>query len=307
MADNDYYKILNVDKNATEEEIKKAYRKLAMKYHPDHARGDKAAEEKFKKISEAYAVLSDKEKRREYDTYGSAGFQQRFSQEDIFRGFDFSEILKEFGFGASGVKFGTRGGGTRFYYGGGPGPFGQRSGRAQEEIKGSDIVYELPLTLHEIVKGTRKTISFQHAGRSEKVAVTIPRGMITGKKIRIAGKGEASPFGGQAGDLYIQSKMIEDPRYTVSGNDLTIKHELRLSEALLGTRLAVPEVQGGEPSLRVPPGTRPGTRMRLSGHGLPIMNSSERGDLYVLIEIRFPSDLTAEQHRLVEALAQAGL
>jgi curved DNA-binding protein len=165
----------------------------------------------------------------------------------------------------------------------------------------------LPLTLREVVGGTRKTISFQHAGRSEKVAVTIPRGMVTGKKIRIAGKGEASPFGGQPGDLYIQSKMLDDPLYTVSGNDLTIRREVRLSEALLGTRLSIPEVQGGELNLRVPAGTRPGTRMRLSGHGLPVMNSSQRGDLYVVIDVRFPGELTPEQQRLVEDLAQAGL
>ncbi len=99
MADKDYYKILGVKKSGSDEEIKKAYRKLAMKFHPDHTKGDKTAEEKFKKISEAYAVLSDKEKRKQYDTFGSDGFQQRFSQEDIFKGFDFSDILKEFGFG----------------------------------------------------------------------------------------------------------------------------------------------------------------------------------------------------------------
>ena len=105
MTGSDYYEILGVKKTASDEEIKKAYRKLAMKYHPDHTKGDKNAEEKFKKISEAYAVLSDKEKRKQYDTYGSADFQQRFSQEDIFRGFDLGDILKEFGFGRKGVFF----------------------------------------------------------------------------------------------------------------------------------------------------------------------------------------------------------
>ncbi|MBW2412702.1 MAG: J domain-containing protein, partial [Deltaproteobacteria bacterium] len=105
----DYYELLGVKKNASAEEIKKSYRKLAMKYHPDHTKGDKGAEEKFKKISEAYAVLSDKEKRKEYDTFGAEGFGQRFSQEDIFRGFDFGDIFKEFGFGGSSFFGGRRG------------------------------------------------------------------------------------------------------------------------------------------------------------------------------------------------------
>ena len=105
MSEKDYYKTLGVEKKASEEEIKKAYRKLAMKYHPDRNKGDKKAEEKFKEISEAYAVLSDKEKRKQYDTFGSSGFQQRYSQEDIFRGFDFSNIFREFGFGAGGGGF----------------------------------------------------------------------------------------------------------------------------------------------------------------------------------------------------------
>jgi curved DNA-binding protein len=116
----DYYKTLGVKKDASDGEIKKSYRKLAMKYHPDHTKGDKSAEEKFKKISEAYAVLSDKDKRKEYDTFGSEGFHQRFSQEDIFRGFDFGDIFREFGFGG-GDQFSGRAGGTRFSFGGGPG------------------------------------------------------------------------------------------------------------------------------------------------------------------------------------------
>ena len=111
MSETDYYKILGVAKTATDEEIKKAYRKLAMKYHPDHTKGNKSDEEKFKKVSEAYAVLSDKEKRKQYDTFGSAGFQQRFTQEDIFRGFDFGDIFREFGFGGGSPFTGGRSGG----------------------------------------------------------------------------------------------------------------------------------------------------------------------------------------------------
>ena len=113
MPETDYYKILGVNKTSSDEEIKKAYRKLAMKYHPDHTKGDKTAEEKFKSISEAYAVLSDKEKRRQYDQFGSSGFQQRYSREDIFRNFDFSDIFKEFGFGGASSFSGGRGGRRR--------------------------------------------------------------------------------------------------------------------------------------------------------------------------------------------------
>ena len=198
MPETDYYKILGVNKNASDEELKKAYRKLAMKYHPDHTKGDKNAEEKFKKISEAYAVLSDKEKRKQYDTFGSTGFQQRYSQEDIFRGFDFGDIFREFGFGGAG-PFG--GGGMKFSFGS-ESPFGGSQRQQQAQTKGSDLVYELPLTLQEVATGTSKTVSFQHQGRSEKITVKIPKGMISGKKLRVAGKGESSPYGGARGDLY---------------------------------------------------------------------------------------------------------
>ena len=137
MSETDYYKTLGVNKTASDDEIKKAYRKLAMKYHPDHTKGNKSAEEMFKKISEAYAVLSDKEKRKQYDTFGSDGFHQRFSQEDIFKSFDFGDIFKEFGFGGSNPFMGRRGG-TRFSFGSGS-PFGSHPGQ-QQQIKGSDLV-----------------------------------------------------------------------------------------------------------------------------------------------------------------------
>lgn len=304
----DYYQTLGVNKSASAAEIKKAYRKLAMKHHPDHTQGDKASEEKFKKISEAYAVLSDEEKRKQYDTFGSEGFSQRFSQEDIFRGFDFNDILREFGFGGSG-NFG-RGGGMRFSFGSGS-PFGQSApygayGR-QAQAKGSDLVYELPLTLREVITGTSKVISFEHKGRSERVTVKIPKGMVTGKKLRLAGKGEPSPFGGRPGDLYVQSKLIHDPLFSVEGNDLVISKEIRISEALLGTSVSVPTPEGRELSLKVPSGTRHGTKMRLAGHGIPAMKGSKRGDLYVRIHIAIPKKLTSDQKKTIEKLAAAGL
>jgi curved DNA-binding protein len=301
----DYYQILGVKKDASKEEIKKAYRKLAMKYHPDHAKGDKAAEEKFKKISEAYAVLSDNEKRKEYDTFGAEGFRQRFSQEDIFRGFDFGDILREFGFGGD-FSSGRRGGGMRFNFGGGS-PFGSQTRYQQARMKGSDLVYELPLTLKEVATGTSKTVSFQQGGQSEKITVQIPKGMITGKKLRLAGKGSPSPVGGPPGDLFIQAKVIKDPVYGAEDYDLYMTCDLKLSEAILGTSISVPTLDDKTLSLKIPPGTKPGTKMRMSGRGLPHMKGNRKGDLFVKIQIKMPKQLTAEQKRLIEKLAQTGL
>jgi curved DNA-binding protein len=293
----DYYSILGVKKEASAAEIKKAYRKLAMKYHPDHTKGDKSAEEKFKKISEAYAVLSDKDKRKEYDTFGSEGFHQRFSQEDIFRGFDFGDIFREFGFGGAGFS-GTRGGGRRFNFGG---------GQQQARVKGSDLVYELPLTLREVATGVSKTVSFQHQDRNENLTVKIPKGLITGKQVRLAGKGNPSPYGGPPGDLFIKSKVLDDPKFSARQYDLYLNQELKLSEAILGVTVSVPTIDDKLLSLKIPPGTKHGTKMRLSGHGLPEMNKGQRGNLYVHIQIKIPKNLTKKQQKLVEELAATGL
>ncbi|MBW2165287.1 MAG: DnaJ domain-containing protein [Deltaproteobacteria bacterium] len=306
MSETDYYKILGVNKNATNVEIKKAYRKLAMKYHPDHARGDKDAEAKFKKISEAYAVLSDKEKRKNYDSFGSTGFRQRYSQEDIFRGFDFTDILKEFGFGNK--KFSTSQGrdGIRFSFGGET-PFGNQPRQRQTRIKGSDFVYELPLTLQEVATGTSKTVQFIRAGHAEKITVKIPKGMVTGKKLRLAGKGEPGSYGGPPGDLYILSKVYDDPAFTVKGYDLYAKIEIKMSEAFLGTSISVPTIAHKELSVKIPPGTKHKTMMRLSGHGLPYMKDKGKGDLYVLVNVTMPKNVTKKQKKLIEELADTGL
>jgi len=304
MAETDYYKILGVNKTASDSEIKKAYRKLAMKYHPDHTKGDKSAEETFKKISEAYAVLSDKEKRKQYDTFGSAGFQQRYSQEDIFKGSDFESILNEL-FGGSG-RFGGGGRGMRFSFDGGS-PFGSYQRTQQAHPKGPDLEYELPLTLEEVAAGAQKIVSFQHKGRSEKITVKIPKGMTAGKKLRIAGKGEPSPYGGPAGDLYIKAKVLDHPIYDVQAQDLYINRDIKLSEAILGTNISVPTLSGKELILKIPAGTKHKTKMRLSGHGLPHMHGKSQGDLFVHIHINMPKRLTKKQKSLIEQLAETGL
>ena len=305
MGGTDYYNILGVEKSASETEIKKAYRKMAMKYHPDHAKGDKASEEKFKQISEAYAVLSDAEKRKQYDMFGADGFQQRYTQEDIFRGFDFADVFKEFGFGGPGTgksfKF-SFGGGNPFGGGGfGGGP------RSQAPPRGNDLVYELPLTLEEVMAGAKKTIAYQHANKTEKMSVKIPKGMLDGKKLRISGKGEDSGYGGASGDLYIQSKIVPHPLFTVEDHDLNLNREIRLTEALLGTTIDVSTLDGKSFSLKVPPGIRHKTRMRLPGRGLPVMNKKSSGDLYVTILVNMPKELSPKQREIVDQLAAEGL
>lgn len=304
MPETNYYKALGVNKKTSDDEIKKAYRKLAMKYHPDHTKGDKSAEEKFKQISEAYAVLSDKEKRKQYDEFGSSGFHQRFSQEDIFKGFDFSDIFKEFGFGRT--NFSTGRGGRMKFSSGSRQPFGFQS-RPQAQVKGSDLIYELPLTLQEVATGTSKTISFERGGRSEKMTVKILKGMITGKKLRIAGKGDPSPYGGPPGDLFIQSKVMDDPAYNSEGFDLHVNREIKLSEAILGTKIAVPVLDGKELSLKIPPGTKHKTKMRIAKRGLPHMKGNGNGDLFVCIQVKMPGKLTGEQKTLIKKLAETGL
>ncbi|MDM8540216.1 J domain-containing protein [Desulfococcaceae bacterium HSG9] len=297
MSETDYYKILGVNKNASDGDIKKAYRKLAMKYHPDRLGSDKAAEEKFKTISEAYAVLSDKEKRKQYDMFGSNGFQQRYSQEDIFRGFDLNNILREFGFGGGG-GFGNN---TRFDFGGRPG------GRNQRPVKGADLEYELPLTLSEVINGTDKTISYNHDGQANKIAIKIPKGMVSGKKLRLNGKGQPSAYGGPSGDLFVKARVNTDPLFRIEGHDLYFNREIKLSEALLGTQLAIPTPDNRQLSLKIPSGTKHKTKFRLSGNGLPHINDTQKGDLYVEIKVKMAKTLNEQQIQLIEKLAETGL
>jgi curved DNA-binding protein len=303
MSTADYYKILGVDKTAGDAQIKKAYRKLAMKHHPDHAKGDKSSEEKFKKISEAYAVLSDPEKRKQYDTFGSADFQQRFSQEDIFRNFDFGDIFREFGFRGGGAPTGD--GGFRFTFGGGS-PFGGHH-QQQRAVKGNDLVYELPVTLRDVAGGAQKQITLQHQGRTENINVKIPKGMQSGKKLRLAGKGDPGPQGGPAGDLFIKVKIVADPDFKQEGHNLIVYRQIKLSQALLGAQVQVPTLDGKELCLKIPPGIRHKTKMRLTGHGLPKMNAAGQGDLFVVVLVDMPKNLTEEQKKLVTELSDLGL
>lgn len=319
MSDKDYYKLLGVAKSASPAEIKKAYRKLALKYHPDKNQGDKAAEAKFKEISEAYAVLSDKCKREQYDTFGSAGFHQRFSQEDIFRGFDLNTILRQFGFNAT--SFGN---GNGFRASAGANPFGAIFGNGagmntmggrgcqggscgSQPLKGDDLTYQLAISLEDVLQGTEKTISLRHNGTPQNVSVKIPKGIESGKRLRLSGKGDPSPGGGPAGDLYLKITVEPHPQFLRDGDDLIIEKRIPFSMACLGTEIEVISLEGKRFKVKVPPGVQQDARLRIKGHGLPSGPIGDRGDIYVKIGVQIPQDLSPEQQGIIDKLAEAGL
>jgi curved DNA-binding protein len=305
MASRDYYDILGVSKNASDGELKRAYRKLAMKYHPDRNPNKKEAEERFKEINEAYAVLSDKEKRKQYDTFGAEGFRQRFTQEDIFRGFDFDDILSKL-FGGRGkreFRFGGKGGSDfgDFF----SGQYGHRDmGRMPQ--KGEDILYELTISLEEAAFGGEKRISYRKNGRVEEVSVKIPRGIPSGKRLRLTGKGIEGKNGGPPGDLYLQVSIAEHPIFSRERNDLIVEKEINFSEAVLGTTIEVPTLEGMK-KVKIPPGTQSHTKMRLKGLGIPHFQKEGKGDEYVKVIVRIPNRVTEKSRGLIQELAKEGL
>ena len=306
MATRDYYEILGVGKGASDEEIKKSYRKLAMKYHPDRNPNKKEAEERFKEINEAYAVLSDKEKRKQYDTFGAEGFRQRFTQEDIFRGFDYDEILSGL-FGGRGSRRGTSFGRGGFDFSDlfrGRGGY-QDMGRMAQ--RGEDILYELPITLEEAAFGGEKRVSFRkERGGTEEISVRIPKGIPPGKKLRVSGKGAEGRNGGPPGDLYLQISVMEHPIYSRDGDDLTVEREIHFSEAVLGTTIEVPTLDGNK-KVKIPPGTQCHTKMRLKGLGLPHFQREGRGDEYVKVIVSVPKRVSEKVKTIVQELAKEGI
>ncbi len=307
----DYYETLGVEKNSTPTEIKKTYRKLALKYHPDKNKGDKKAEDKFKEISEAYAVLSDPDKKKQYDTYGSTDFHQRYSQEDIFRGFDLNDILRQFGVGGSGTSANFRngmGGNGRFnsFFSQGPGG-GCGGGCQAAPEKGQDMTYQITVTLEEVLNGAERTITLRKNGRSHNVSVKIPKGIEEGKKLRLQGKGGASKNGGPPGDLYLKVGIASNDSFSRNGDDLVVQKLISFSEACFGTKMEVETLEGKKFMVNVAPGTVHDSRLRIRGYGLPVGPLGERGDLYVKIGVKVPRELTDDQKMVVEQLQASGL
>lgn len=291
----DYYQTLGVSKTATEKEIKQAFRKLAKKYHPDANPDDPSAEGKFKELNEAYEVLSDAEKRKRYDQFGTAAFQgfpggngttyYRTNVEDM-NDIPFSDIFESL--------FGNFGGRQQQ-------PFSQtRAGRSAGfgATDGRDIEQEVTISLNEAYSGTTRLVT----KGDRKVRVNIPAGATTGTRVRLSGEGEPGVNGGKAGDLYLIVKLENDTPFELEGSDLQVEVKVDMFTAMLGGEVEVPTLDRPV-KLKIPAGTQVGRRFRLGGKGMPIMREKDKfGDLYARILITIPEKLTVEQKVLLEQL-----
>jgi curved DNA-binding protein len=299
MEYKDYYKTLGVERNASQDEIKKAYRKLALQFHPDKNPNNKAAEDKFKDANEAYQVLGDAEKRKRYDELGSAysQWQNRGGQ----GGFDWGQWAGR-GAPSSNVRveysgdiddlFGQMGGFSDFFqqiFGGG---VGQRTRR--QAVRQPAYEQAVTISLEEAFKGGERLMQLD--GR--RIEVKIPAGAQTGTKVRMAG------IGPQESDIYLAINVEEDPRFERDGNDLRSEVETDLYTAVLGGEVQVPTLEG-KVVLTIPAGTQPGQSFRLKGKGMPALKNKDRGDLFAKINVRIPKNLSDEEKKLFEKLAKS--
>jgi len=323
----DYYATLGVAKTASDSEIKKAYRKLARKHHPDLNPGDKSAEAKFKEVNEANEVLGDPEKRRKYDELGAnwrmyeqaqqapggeAGWNTHFGGQpgspggagyrtmtpdemrEMFGGADdpFSDFFHTFFGGAGG--FGGAGSGQET---------GGRRTRAARTRRGRDLEQPVELTLEEAFSGATRRVVIKNDGHARTIDVRIPAGVKDGARVRAAGEGEPGASGGTAGDLYLVVRLLPHPRFERRGQDLHVRTPVPVTTAVLGGDIGVPTLSGSTLRLKVPELTPAGRVFRLRGHGMPTVGKpDQRGELYATVEIQVPPQLSAEQRRLYEEL-----
>ena len=286
----DYYKILGINRDASEEEIKKAFRKLAHVHHPDKGSGNEA---KFKEASEAYSVLSDKKKRAQYDNFGSAG-QSGFNPQDF--GFDFS------GFGNAGFDAGDLGDILSSIFGG------------RRVRRGRDIAVDIELSFQESIFGAERKVVVNskfvkpvrpgQPGGQKEVSINVPPGIDDGQMVRLTGQGETLE-GGVPGDLYVKVHVRKHPYLRKEGYNLIMELEVKLTEALLGADKLVHTLDG-EVTLKVPAGTKHGTILRVKGKGVP-MGQNKKGDLYIRISVQIPEKLSKEARQVIEELKKQGL
>lgn len=294
----DYYKVLEIDKSVGEAEIKKAYRKLARKYHPDLNPNDAAAKQKFQKINEANEVLSDPEKRKKYDQYGkdwqhSEEFGKARQQQSQYGGggrsyqgqggfdggADFSDFFESMFGGSGGASFG---------------------GQRQAKYKGQDVNATLQLDLKEVFTSQKQTLTIN--GKS--IRLTIPAGVENGQTIRIKGHGHPGVNGGPSGDLYITFSLTNNSKFRRDGSDLHSSHEVELYTAVLGGETTV-ETFDGKVKLKVPAETQNGTKVKLKGKGFPIYkHEGQFGDLFITYEVKTPTSLSEKEKELFVELSK---
>ena len=279
----DYYAVLGLRKGADPAEIKKAYRKLARKYHPDSNKNNPQAEERFKEVTEAYDVLSDDTKRKLYDKYGFKAYNEGTGS--------WEEPMPDFGsFGGGFSGRGARGGGFG----------GFDSGRP---ASGRDASVKITVSFDDAVHGADRTLRFKDSsGREQSLHVHIPAGIETGKKIRLQGKGETGPDG-RPGDMYLEVTVADKEGWERKGNDVYTTVQIPFTTAALGGEAVVPTLYG-DVRCRIRPGTQSGSRIRLQGKGIVSMkNPSVKGDQYIIVQIQVPRTLTPEAKRKLEELA----
>lgn len=304
----DYYKILGVDRSADATDIKKAYRRLAVQYHPDKNPGDKAAEEKFKEVTEAYQVLSDPEKKRMFDNFGSAGpggfhpggFGGAGGGGPYQQGFDFNwsqggpspqDIFNDI--------FGD------IFGGAGPGR-GAGAGFGSRQRKGADLKYTLNVSLEDVANGCTRLISFirQRSGKEDqaRLSVNVPAGVKHGQRLKLSKEGDTPVNGGEAGDLYVVVHLNPHPLFERRDKDLLMELPLSFVDAILGKEVKIPTLSGVA-SLKVPPGTSAGQMFRLKNKGFPALKGSSRGDMLVKVAVDVPKDLSKSEVELVKKLS----
>ena len=300
----DYYEVLGVKRGASDDEIKKAYRKLARKLHPDLNPGDKSAEDQFKQLQEAYEVLSDAEDRKLYDQYGDnwravksgagappPGWEQsQRTTGDGPRGFDFNDFdfgsFRSSGAGAEGFDIFEE-------------LFGGARGRGRRGGRGRDVEAELELSLEEAHRGGRRTLQMQTA-EAKTIDVNIPAGVRDGSTVRLAGQGGTGSDGSESGDLYLHIRLRPHPVFSVNGDDLEVELSIAPWEAVLGAKIEAPTIDG-KVELTIPSGANSGQRLRLRGQGLN-KRKGGRGDEYVRLKVVVPKEVSAEERGLYEEL-----
>jgi curved DNA-binding protein len=317
----DYYEVLGVPRDASQKDIKAAFRKLARQHHPDVNPGDPAASDRFKEINEAHEVLGDPQKRRMYDQVGADREQyeawRRSGRPD---GSPFGQQESPFGRGGR-VEyrtvdpedmedlFGSQSPFSDFFHDlFGRGEPTARGRRADvEPLRGEDVDAETTITLEEAYRGTHRTVELQTPAGPRRVEVRIPPGIRDGGRVRVAGQGVPGRNGGDPGDLYIRVRVQPHATFRREGDDLTVKVPVPLDVALLGGEVQVPTVKGTQVALKVPAGVQNGTRLRLRGLGMPRLRGGGHGDLFAEVDVRMPSQLTPEVRELAENLREARL